>query len=157
MLHQEHIENSLDSILSDCRLALRQLRKSPAFSAVAVLTLALGIGATTAIFSIIDGVLLNPYPYKNSERLATPTVFSGDQFRAWRFPAAAFVDFKRYNHTFDDMFGLVYRGVHFTLSHGTEEVSSGSVTPGTFESLGISPLLGRSLTCGTQKFHQAPI
>src|SRR5260370_37614748 len=135
MVLQEDIEHLLQSVLSDCRFALRQLRKSPAFTATAVLTLALGIGSTTAIFSIIDGVLLNPYPYKNAERLATFVVFSAEQFRAWRFPAAAFVDFKEQNHTFDDMFGLVYRKVHFTRANSTEEFTGASVTPDTFESL----------------------
>jgi putative ABC transport system permease protein len=145
-VREERVGNWLRSVISDCRYAVRQLRKNPGFSAVAILTLALGIGSTTAIFSVIDGALLNPYPYKDAKRLATFVVFSAEQFRAWRFPAAAFVDFKEQNHTFDDMFGLVYRGIHFTRSHGTEELSGGSITPGTFESLGIPPLLGRPLT-----------
>jgi hypothetical protein len=144
-VREQRIGNWLHSVLSDCRFALRQLRKSPAFTVVAVLTLALGIGSATAIFSVMDGALLHPYPYKNAERLATLVVFSGEQFRAWRFPAAAFVDFKQQNHTFDAMFGLVYRKVHYTRSHviGTQEFTGGSVTPDTFEALGIRPLLGR--------------
>ncbi len=146
MVRQERIENSLHSIFSDCRFALRQLRKSPGFAVTAVLTLALGIGSATAIFSVINSVLLSPYPYKNAECLATFTVFSAEQFRAWRFPAAAFVDFRQQNHTFDDMFGLVWREVHFVRPGGTDELSGASATPGTFESLGIPPLLGRSLT-----------
>ncbi len=112
----------------------------------AALPLALGIGSTTAIFSVVNGALLNPYRYKNTERLATFTVYSAEQFRAWRFPASAFVDFKQQNHTFDDMFGLVWRDVHFTRPGGTHDLSGASATPGTFESLGIPPLLGRSLT-----------
>jgi predicted permease len=150
-VREQRLGNALHSILSDCRFALRQPRKSPGFTAVAILSLALGIGATTAIYSIIDGVLLHPYPYKNAERLATPTVFSADQFRAWRFPAAAFVDFKEYNRTFDDMFGLVYQDVHLTLGPTVEDLSGGLVTPGTLESLGISPLLGRPLTAEDAK------
>ena len=146
MVRQERIENSLHSIFADCRFALRQLRKSPGFAVTAVLTLALGIGSTTAIFSVINGLLLNPYPYKNAERLATFTVFSDEQFRAWRFPAAAFVDFTQQNHTFDDMFGLVWREVHFVHTGGTDDLSGASATPGTFESLAIPPLLGRPLT-----------
>ena len=140
------IATALRSLLSDSRFALRQLRKSPAFAFSAILTLALGIGSTTAIFSVIHAVLLNPYPYKNADRLATFTVYSADQFRAWRFPARAFVDFKEHNHTFDDMFGIVWRGTHLTHDGAAEEVNGVSVTPGTFESLGVAPLLGRSLT-----------
>jgi hypothetical protein len=92
----------LESMWQDLRFAVRMLRKNPGFTTVSVLTLALGIGSATAIFSVIDGALLDPYLYRDAERLATPTVFSVDQFRAWRFPAAAFVDFKYNNHTFDD-------------------------------------------------------
>ena len=146
MVRQERIENYLHSIYLDWRFALRQLRKSPGFALAAVFTLALGIGSTTAIFSVINSTLLSPYPYKNADRLATFTVFSAEQFRAWRFPAAAFVDFKQQNHTFDDMFGLARREVHFAHNGTTDVLSGASTTPDTFESLGISPLLGRSLT-----------
>jgi putative ABC transport system permease protein len=146
MVRQERIANSGHSIFLDCRFALRQFRKSPGFAVTAVLTLALGIGSATAIFSVINGVLLNPYPYKGAERLATFAVFSDEQVRAWRFPAAAFVDFRQQNHTFDDMFGLVWREVHFARTGGTDDLSGASATPGTFASLGIPPLLGRPLT-----------
>src|SRR5207244_3602065 len=126
MLREMRIEDCFHSFFTDCRFARRQLQKSPIFTTVAVLTLALGIGSSTAIFSTIDGTLLHPYPYKNAERLATFSVFSAEQFRAWRFPARAFVDFKGRNHTFDDMFGLVYREVRFTSANGSEEFSGGS-------------------------------
>src|SRR5450759_5706891 len=63
------LANWLHSVLSDCRYALRQLRKNPGFTAVAVLTLALGIGVTTAIFSVVYGVLLRPLPYPDSNRI----------------------------------------------------------------------------------------
>jgi predicted permease len=145
-VRHQRLGNWLHSVLSDCRYAVRQLRKSHGFTSVAVLTLALGIGSTTAIFSTVDGALLHPYPYRQAERLATPTVLAADQFRAWRFPARAFVDFKEHNQTFDDMFGLVYREVRLSRNKGTDEFFGGSVTPGTFESLGIPPLLGRTLS-----------
>jgi len=156
-VRERRIGNWFHCVISDSRYSLRQFRKNPGFTAVAVLTLALGIGSTTAIFSVIDGVLLNPYPYKSSERLATFVVFSGEQFRAWRFPAAAFVEFKQQNHTFDDMFGLVYHQFHFTRSHGAEEFPGSWVTPGTFESLGIVPLLGRPLTSEDAKPGAPPV
>ncbi len=143
---EPRIATALRSFLSDCRFALRQLRKSPGFAFSAILTLALGIGSATAIFSVIHAVLLNPYPYKNADRLATMRIFAADQFRAWRVPARAFVDFKEHNHTFEDMFGLVWRPTHFMHNGAAEELRAGSATPGTFESLGVPPLLGRWLT-----------
>ena len=120
------------SLLGDCRFALRQIRKSQLFTLVAAFTLALGIGSSTAILSAIEGTLLHPYPYKNADRLATTRVFSADQFRAWRFPARAFVDFKEHNHSFDDIFGLVYHEMHLGSSNGTEALNGGSVSSGTF-------------------------
>jgi hypothetical protein len=76
-------ETHLDNLVRDFRYAFHNLRKDRRFALVSIFTLALGIGATTAIFSVIHGALLSPYPYKNAERLASFTVFSADQFRAW--------------------------------------------------------------------------
>jgi putative ABC transport system permease protein len=157
MFRELRIKEWVLSLLGDCRFAFRQICKSPVFTVVAVLTLAIGIGSSTAIFSTIDGTLFHPYPYRNAERLATFRVFSADQFRAWRFPARAFVDFKDQNHAFEDMFGLVYREVHLTTAHGAEELSGGSVSSGAFESLGIPAFLGRTLTADDFKPNASPV
>src|ERR1700720_4160473 len=69
MVRQGRIENYLHSIFSDCRFALRQLRKSPGFAIAAVFTLALGIGASTSVFSLINAVLIRSMPYREPERL----------------------------------------------------------------------------------------
>src|SRR5436190_12477540 len=66
----------MQSLLQDLRFAFRQMRKNPGFVVVAVLSLALGIGATTAVFSVIYGVLLNPYPYKNADRMMHVEIYS---------------------------------------------------------------------------------
>jgi predicted permease len=157
MARPEHIKNYLYSIVSDWRFTLRQLRKSPGFAIAAVFTLALGIGSATAIFSVINSTLVSPYPYRNAERLATFSIFSAEQFRAWRVPAVPFVEFKQQNHTFDDMFGLVWREVHFAHDGGTDVLSGASTTPDIFESLGIQPLLGRSLTDEDAKPGALPV
>ncbi len=157
MFRELRVEEWFQSLVADCRFAGRQIRKSPVFTAVAVLTLALGIGSSTAIFSAIDGTLLHPFPYKNADRLATIRVFSADQFRAWRFPARAFVDFREHNHSFEDMFGWVYREVHFTRANTTEELSGGLVSSGTFESLGIPVLFGRGLVADDYKPGASPV
>src|SRR5580704_6618798 len=154
---EPRIATALRSFLSDCRFALRQLHKSPGFAFSAILTLALGIGSATAIFSVIHAVLLNPYPYKNADRLATMRIFAADQFRAWRVPARAFVDFKEHNHTFDDMFGLVWQDIHYTHDGGTEQLLGASATPGSFESLAVPPLLGRWLSEEDSKPGAPPV
>ena len=150
-------ETHLDNLFRDFRYAFRSLRKDRRFALIAILTLALGIGSTTVIFSVIDRVLLRPFPYKNADRLATFSVLAADQLRAWRVPGPAFLDFKEQNHTFEDMFGLVFVGTRYVSGDGADEFFGGWVTPGTFEYLGIQPLLGRSLTPEDAKPDSPPV
>jgi putative ABC transport system permease protein len=147
----------MNSFWQDVRYGLRTFAKSPRFTIIAIITLALGIGSTTAIFSVIDCVLLSPYPYKDADRLASFSVFSADQFRAWRIPVAAFFDFKEQNRTFEDMIGLIYREVRYTGNEGSDEFFGGWVTPDTFEFLGIKPLLGRPVTLEDAKPGSPPV
>jgi putative ABC transport system permease protein len=130
------------------------LAKSPGFAAVAILTLALGIAATTTIFSVIDSVLLNPFPYKNIERLATPSIRGTG---IWRYPVATFLDFKEQNHTFDDMIGLAYLSVRYASRQGTERLDGAWITPDTFTVLGSRPFLGRPVTSDDGKPGSPPV
>src|SRR5262249_42210819 len=147
----------LDVLGQDLRIALRGFRKNEAFALTAMLTLALGIGASTLIFSIIDCVLLHPYPYKNADRLAIFMVYSGGQTRAWPYPVSGFLDFKEENHTFEDMVGLYYRDVRYSGPEGADEFFGGWVTPDAFDFLGVQPLLGRSITTEDAKPGAPPV
>jgi predicted permease len=135
----------MNGLIQDVRYALRQLRKSPGFTLVAVLTLALGIGANTAIFSVVEGVLLRPLPYRDSEQLA----------RVWstsdRSPrdVSSYPDFKDWadqNHSFQQM--AAYRTQSFNLSGGDhpERIGGLLITTRFLELLDVNPILGRSFS-----------
>ncbi len=135
-------------ILQDLRYALRQLRKSAGFTAVAVVTLALGIGANTAIFSVVNGVLLRPLQFKDPARLVRvwhvppPKSFPG--MTTFSVSAANFLDWERQNHVFERMAIYTFRG--FTLTEGDkpEQVDGCAATSGFFSTLGVQPMLGRA-------------
>jgi len=137
----------MSGIFQDIRFALRQLTKNPGFSAIAVLTLALGIGANTAIFSVVNGVLLRPLPFKDPDRIVrvwhTPPAKSFPGMTFFSVSAANYYDWKRDNHVFDRMAIYDYRG--FTLTGGAQpqQVDASAVSSGFFETLGVSPLVGR--------------
>ena len=142
-------EWSLDMLMQDVRYGMRMLRNRPVFSAVAILTLALGIGATTAIFSAVHGVLLRPLPYPDSDRLAR--VYSLDTRREARAPGNLSVpdvaDLNRLSSTFEELGAHNYGG-YFTLT-GTgdaERVARLLVTSGYFRVLGARAALGRLFT-----------
>ena len=133
----------MTSIWHDLRYGLRMLGKNPGFTILAILTLALGIGAATVIGSVVDTVLLNPFPYKNADRLATPSISNS----ITRFPVPVFLDFKEQNHTFEDIGALAYFNVRYK-GNGvpTQQLLGCWVTANTFELLGIQPFLGRQIT-----------
>jgi putative ABC transport system permease protein len=139
----------MSSLLQDLRYGVRTLVKDRAFLITAVLALALGIGSTTAIFSVIDNVLLEPFPYTDGQRLMAIMIRdkdSHDEFGREFFQPAEFLDYQEQNHIFDRSIGVNQTGVLLTGSGAPESYRGADVTGNTFEFLGVQPLLGRALT-----------
>ena len=129
----------------EIRFAFRQLRKAPAFSLTVILTLALGIGATTAIFSVVEGVLLRSLPFSNSDRL----ILLGDQLgNSPNLPVTAreIDTYSNATSAFSSVGG--YIATSYELSGGAipEEVDGARLTAGVFPTLGVQPILGRVFT-----------
>src|ERR1051325_6944793 len=142
-------------MLQDLRYALRMLAKSPAFSIIAILTLALGIGANTAIFSVVNGVLINPLPYHHPEQLVS--LFQQmHSFSNASISYPNFVDWRRMNTTFSAM--AAYRSVGFTLtgSNEPERLRGEMISAGFFEILGVNPLMGRTFTADEDRLGANP-
>ncbi|MGH9736234.1 MAG: ADOP family duplicated permease [Candidatus Acidiferrales bacterium] len=133
----------LESIVADIRYAVRMLRKSPGFTIVAVLTLALGIGANTAIFSVVNGVLLNPLPYPDPGRIVAVDA-SKPTFRHGSISYPNFLDWHRLNQCFS--FFAVSRTTGYLLTGvgKPEELNAAAITSDFFSVLGIKPVLGRN-------------
>ncbi len=130
-----------ESLLQDLRFALRMLRKNPGFTAVAILTLALGIGANTAIFSVVNGVLLRPLPYHDADRL-TLVWEKEDPGVKDNVGYATYLDWKAQNKSFQDL--AVYSSWQPVLQVGEAEQLNGlRVTSNYFRTLGVHPELGR--------------
>src|SRR6266550_207807 len=150
-LHRdERAFQGLGQILQDTRCTFRQLRKSPGFTVTAILMLALGIGATTAIFSIVEGVLLRPLPFPDPDRVVTlGDVLEGSHCASCAHSSVTAPDIRNYMHdpeSFSHLGG--YRGRLFELS-GTGEpaaVNATRMSGEVFAALGVPPLLGRTFT-----------
>jgi len=137
--------NLVDDLLQDVRYGVRVLRKSPGFTVAAVLTLALSIGANTAIFSVIHAVLLQPLPFRNPDRLTM--VWEDASFMGFpqNTPAPAnFVDWKNRNHVFEDMAALKGNLMNLTGDGPAEEVEVKLATANFFPLLGVRPVIGRT-------------
>jgi predicted permease len=135
----------MEAFLQDLRYGLRSLKANPGFTLVTILTLALGIGANTAIFSMIDSVLLQPLPYKDPERLVM--VWEDASFAGFprNTPAPAnYVDWKQQNQVFEDMAALRWQDYSLTGDGEPEKVAGHAVTANFFPLLGVEPGLGRN-------------
>lgn len=139
----------METIFQDVRYALRQMLKNPGFALVAVLTLALGIGANSAIFSVVNGVLLRPLAFRDPARLVRvwhvppPKSFPG--MTRFSVSAANYVDWENQNHVFESMAIYSYRFFTLTGTGKPEQIMACAVSPKFFDVLGVAPLIGRSL------------
>jgi predicted permease len=151
----------VNELAQDLRYGLRQLRRNPGFTAVAIVTLALGIGGTTAIFSVLYEGLLNPWPYKDSGRLAVLVTHDPNQPQLdnWaRVSPAEFLDIQEQNHVFDQVIGALYENTLLT-GHNIPSYSfwGWRVTPNTFQVLGMRPIIGRTFTADDAKPGAPPV
>ena len=142
----------MTGLFQDIRYSLRQLRKTPAFTGVALITLALAVGATTAIFSVVQAVLLAPLPYRDVDRLAM--VWGRNPGRGdLQFPLSAgdFTDWKQKNQVFEDIAPSFDDEVTLTGSGEPRLILGYAVAPNYFHILGVAPRLGRVFTADEAK------
>ena len=132
----------MDSMMKDVRYAIRTLLKRPGFTAIAILTLGLGIGVNTAIFSVINSVLLRPLPYADPERLIT---FRSNQ------SAPDLSDVEAQTKTFSRLGGMVSQPLAYTAGTEPIQIEVGQVTGGYFDTLGVKPALGRYIVSDDDK------
>lgn len=148
-----------DSLRRETRRAVRSLARSPAFTVIAILTLALGVGATTAIFTMLDRVVLNPLPFARSDQLVwidspTPGVKPDSK---WALSVAEFFYFKKNAHTLQDIAAYITSSMTVTGKQSADRAPAAMVSASVFNVLGLRPALGRVLTRSDNLPHAAPV
>jgi predicted permease len=146
----------IETLFQDIRYGLRMMRRSPGFTVAAIITLALGIGANTAIFSVVNGVLLNPLPYPHPEQLVGMHQ-SKVNFATGAVSFPNFQDWQKDNRSFSAM--AVTRGYGFNLTGmgEAEHVSGLFISSEYFDLLGVKPVIGRTLRAGEDAIGAAPV
>jgi putative ABC transport system permease protein len=148
----------MTNLWNDLRYVLRQLRNTPGFALTAILTLALGIGATTAIFSVVDGVLLRPLPFPHADRL----VALGDRLQGVTMPnetsvtASDILAYMHGTHTFANLGGYVGTGYELSGNVQPVDIQAARLGASVFPTLGVAPLLGRTFTQQEDE-HSEPV
>ncbi len=146
----------METLFQDLRYGFRMLMKSPGFTAVAIVTLALGIGANTALFSVINGVLLSPLPFPESDRLVTLHE-NKPNFEGGSVSYPNFRDWQKDNHTFSAV--AVGRTYAFSLTGigEAEQVGGEFISSDFFPVLGVKPVIGRTFTQGEEQIGAGPV
>src|ERR1700747_225636 len=147
----------LSTFAADAKFAVRQLRRSPESAVSTIITLAFGIGATTAIFTLVDGILLRPLPFPDHERLVaintiefSPGTPTDKPEAGWALETSYpnFFDWQRQNHTFESIASYQENGRLFAKANGegAQVIGCGRVSANLFSTLGVAPELGRTFT-----------
>ncbi len=146
----------LEVLLQDLRYGMRMLRRNPGFTIVAVITLALGIGANTAIFSVVNGVLLDPLPYPHPEQLITVHESKANfQYGSVSYPN--FRDWQKNNRVFTALAARRSYAFSLTGMGDAEQLNGLFITADLFPLLGINPILGRNVSAAEDDFGASPV
>jgi predicted permease len=138
----------MGALLQDIRYGLRMLAKNPGFTAIAVLTLALGIGANTAVFSVVNAILLRPLPLPDSQRLMVAFGTDDPSGQTWAVAYPDFQDWQRQNRTFEALSSFVPQSVNLSGREEPVRVRGGFVSASFFSMAGVAPFLGRGFRAG---------
>jgi len=152
--------NSVETLWQDLRYGLRTLYKNPGFTIVAIITLALGIGATTALFTVVRSVLLRPLPFKDPARLVRLYEHSSDDKFPYNMVAGGvFAEWRKQSHGFSDL-AIISTGARYNLSGAggqlAEKVSGTECSWNSFSTLGVEPALGRNFTAENDRPSATP-
>ena len=145
----------IGSLWQDLRYGMRILRKNPGFAVIAVLTMMLGIGANTAIFSVVNGVLLRKLPYDATRLVAVASLNPQKEKRAWGVSPADFWDWKDRSQTFEQLTMYSGGGVGLKETERVELIPAARVTVNFFDTFGMKPALGRTFV-NEEGFSKGP-
>src|SRR5713226_647587 len=147
----------MGTILQDLKYGFRMLAKNPGFTAAAVIALALGISANTTIFSVVNGVLLRPLPYRDPSRLVVVSLFNQKTQEIFPLCDADFLDWRAQNQVLSDVAAFSGNVFNITGSGLPEQVRGGVVTGEFFSTLGVTPVLGRTFLASEDRPGSAPM
>jgi putative ABC transport system permease protein len=150
----------MQTLWQDLRYGARMLLKQPGFTLLAVLTLALGIGSSTTIFSAIQNILLDPFPYTDAHRVVATQIRDTSSTRPGGrtfFQTPEFLDYQEQNHVFEEVIGTTGSDVLYNTGDGMEQFDGGYVTPNMFRFLGVPAQLGRGILPDDAKPGAPPV
>ena len=147
----------MDTLLQDIRYGVRMVAKSPGFAAIAILTLALGIGANTALFSVVNGVLLNPLPYRQPDRLVAIYAKNKEFSQGYSISYPNFLDWVRSQRSFSSMAAFREDDYNLTGMGEAERVKAEMISADFFPVLGVNPVVGRLLRAEEDQVGAQPV